>query len=90
MISRLCADSRADPYAREHPLAGRSSRHKDSRGEEFVFLSPVDSTRERLIVLVTRPVFNRSVSDWSAPVTRQETGVSTLYLLLKTIEFLSP
>ena len=24
-----------------HPLAGRSSRHKNSRGEEFVFLSPL-------------------------------------------------
>ena len=24
-----------------HPLAGRSSRHKYSRGEEFVFLSPL-------------------------------------------------
>jgi hypothetical protein len=24
-----------------HPLAGRSSRHRLSRGEEFVFLSPL-------------------------------------------------
>ena len=47
-----------------HPLAGRSSRHRLSRGEEFLFLLPsyqlvsVWSSRSRA------PVFNRSVSDF--------------------------
>jgi hypothetical protein len=40
-LSELAAEMRREEKLRGHPLAGRSSRHRLSRGEEFVFLSPL-------------------------------------------------
>jgi hypothetical protein len=60
---------------RGHPLAGRSSRHRFSCGEEFLFSSPIVSTRQRFDRPVTRPCFRSvGVGFWSAPVTHQDQG----------------
>ncbi len=57
-----------------HPLAGRSSRHRLSRGEDFLVLLPSylnSSGFDR----VTRPCFQSvGVGFWSAPVTHQDQG----------------
>jgi len=59
-----------------HPLAGRSSRHRPSRGEEFLFLLPsyqlvsVWSSKSRA------PVFNRSVSDFYSSADRSRRTTS--------------
>jgi hypothetical protein len=48
---------------RGHPLAGRSSRHRPSRGEEFLFLLPSYQLVSVWSSRLRAPVFNRSVSD---------------------------
>jgi len=61
---------------RGHPLAGRSSRHRPSPRRRISFSSPIVSTRQRLVVSVTRPCFQSvGIGFWSAPVTHQDQGM---------------